>query len=90
MDWEHHAQVTRTMTPQLAELIGYFMGDGSLHSRGLRFCVTAGDHDVIRRLCDLGKEAFGLEGHVTPKAWLRRGALRLSPPGTVVGGVWAT
>jgi len=27
---EHHAQVTRTMTPQLAELIGYFMGDGSL------------------------------------------------------------
>ena len=27
----------RTMTPELAELVGYFMGDGSLHSKGLRF-----------------------------------------------------
>ena len=29
-----------TMTAELAELVGYFMGDGSLHSRGLRFCVA--------------------------------------------------
>jgi len=64
---EHHANVTRQMTADLAELIGYFMGDGSLHSRGLRFCVTAGDRDVIHRLCDLGKRTFGLDGHVTPK-----------------------
>jgi hypothetical protein len=27
------------MNADLAELVGYFMGDGSLHSRGLRFCV---------------------------------------------------
>jgi ribonucleoside-diphosphate reductase alpha chain len=63
---EHHARVTRVMTPALAELIGYFMGDGSLHSRGLRFCVTAGDVDVIDRLVVLGKEAFGLEAATTP------------------------
>jgi ribonucleoside-diphosphate reductase alpha chain len=61
---EHHAQVTRHMTPELAELIGYFMGGGSLHSRGLRLCVTAGDLDVVERLCHLGKRAFGLQGHV--------------------------
>ncbi|MDP9075748.1 MAG: vitamin B12-dependent ribonucleotide reductase [Actinomycetota bacterium] len=64
---EHHAGVTRTMTPALAELVGYSMGDGSRHSRGLRFCVPAGDFDVVERLLQLGKEAFGLVGHVAPK-----------------------
>jgi ribonucleoside-diphosphate reductase alpha chain len=64
---EHHARVPREMTPELAELIGYFMGDGSLHSRGLRFCVTAGDHDVVERLRNLAKTSFGLEPHVTAK-----------------------
>jgi ribonucleoside-diphosphate reductase alpha chain len=63
---EHHAAVTRTVTPALAELVGYFMGDGSLHSRGLRFCVTSGDDDVVARLRDLGKLALGLEAKVTP------------------------
>ncbi|MGD9999248.1 MAG: LAGLIDADG family homing endonuclease, partial [Ilumatobacteraceae bacterium] len=40
MAWagEHHVSVPRTMDADLAELIGYFMGDGSLHARGLRFC----------------------------------------------------
>jgi ribonucleoside-diphosphate reductase alpha chain len=64
---EHHAYITRHMTPALAELVGYFMGDGSLLSRGLRFCVTAGDFDVVERLTQLGKEALGLTAHVTPK-----------------------
>ena len=64
---EHHARAPRQMTPELAELIGYFMGDGSLHSRGIRFCVTNGDHDVTDRLRDLAKSCFGLEAHVTPK-----------------------
>ena len=64
---EHHAAVSRRVTPALAELVGYFMGDGSLHSRGLRLCVTSGDDDVIARLRDLGKLAFGLETKVTAK-----------------------
>ena len=29
---EHHVQVPRHMTASLAEVVGYFMGDGSLHS----------------------------------------------------------
>jgi ribonucleoside-diphosphate reductase alpha chain len=37
---DHVTRVPRTMTPELAELVGYFMGDGSLHAKGLRFCVA--------------------------------------------------
>ena len=51
----------RTMTPELAELLGYFMGDGSLHSRGIRLCVDLKDFDVLERLAQLGKELFKLE-----------------------------
>ncbi|HEY3676744.1 MAG TPA: LAGLIDADG family homing endonuclease, partial [Candidatus Tumulicola sp.] len=53
--------VPRTMTPDLAELIGYFMGDGSFHSKGLRFCVAQSDQDVADRLCQLARSLFNLE-----------------------------
>ena len=43
------------------------MGDGSLHTRGLRFCVSDGDFDVIERIEQLGKECFGLAAHTSPK-----------------------
>jgi ribonucleoside-diphosphate reductase alpha chain len=55
----------RTMTPELAELVGYFMGDGSLHAKGLRFCVAADDRDVVERLETLGRDLFGLDAHVS-------------------------
>jgi len=64
---DYSARVPRQMTAELAELIGYFMGDGSLHSRGLRFCVSAGDFDVVERLERLGKELFGLQAAVAAK-----------------------
>jgi ribonucleoside-diphosphate reductase alpha chain len=64
---EHHATVPRKMTAELAELVGYFMGDGSLHSGGLRFCVTQSDIDVVERLRLLGKAVFGLEVAVAAK-----------------------
>jgi ribonucleoside-diphosphate reductase alpha chain len=64
---EHHADVTRTMTPALAELVGYFMGNGSLHSRGLRFRVSAGDDDVVEWISYLGKAALGLQADVVRK-----------------------
>ncbi|MFP5319943.1 MAG: adenosylcobalamin-dependent ribonucleoside-diphosphate reductase [Acidimicrobiia bacterium] len=64
---EHHVSVPRRMTAELAELVGYFMGDGSLHSRGLRFCVTKGDFDVVERLERLGKEVFGIAARVNPR-----------------------
>jgi ribonucleoside-diphosphate reductase alpha chain len=64
---EHHVQVPETVTPELAELVGYFMGGGSLHSSGLRFCVAESDFDVVERLEQLGKEVFHLPATVTPK-----------------------
>ncbi len=64
---EHHVDVPTAMSPELAELVGYFMGDGSLHSRGLRLCVTNGDLDVIDHLERLAKELFGIQAHVMPQ-----------------------
>ncbi len=62
-----HVLTPSTMTAELAELVGYFMGDGSLHAKGLRLCVSAGDFDVIERLELLGKSCFNLPAHVTPR-----------------------
>jgi ribonucleoside-diphosphate reductase alpha chain len=53
------------MSPDLAELTGYFMGDGSLHARGIRLCVADADIDVIERIRLLSKELFNLEPVVT-------------------------
>ena len=64
---EHHVRVPRRMTAELAEIVGYFMGDGSLHSRGLRFCVANTDFDVVERLSLLIKECFGVPSKVTPQ-----------------------
>ncbi|MFY9615746.1 MAG: vitamin B12-dependent ribonucleotide reductase [Candidatus Dormiibacterota bacterium] len=64
---DHMTVVPREVNAELAELIGYFMGDGSLHSRGLRFCVTASDGDVVERLRQLSRDLFGLEAHVAAK-----------------------
>jgi ribonucleoside-diphosphate reductase alpha chain len=66
MAWagEHHIAAPGSMSAQLAELVGYFMGDGSLHSRGLRLCVTNGDLDVVDHLERLGKELFGVQALV--------------------------
>ena len=60
---DHRTRVPRHMDPELAEFIGYFMGDGSLHAEGIRMCVTDGDDDVVERLLELGQELFGLDGY---------------------------
>jgi ribonucleoside-diphosphate reductase alpha chain len=60
--------VPRRMTAELAEFVGYFMGDGSLHAKGLRLCVTDGDDEVIERLVQLGRDLFGIEAHLLPCA----------------------
>ncbi len=53
----------------LAELVGYFMGDGSLHAKGIRLCVADTDPDVVERLRILSKGLFDLE----PAVRQRRG-----------------
>ncbi len=58
---DRHVRVPGTVSPELAELVGYFMGDGSLHAKGIRLCVANTDLDVAGRLSVLSKELFGLE-----------------------------
>ncbi|HYN28481.1 MAG TPA: vitamin B12-dependent ribonucleotide reductase [Dermatophilaceae bacterium] len=57
--------VPQHVDTELAELVGYFMGDGSLHAKGIRFCVADTDPDVIERLRVLGKGLFNLAPVVT-------------------------
>jgi ribonucleoside-diphosphate reductase alpha chain len=52
--------VPDVLDSELAELVGYFMGDGSLHANGIRFCVANQDDDVVERLRVLSKGLFGL------------------------------
>ncbi len=64
---DFRTRVPEAMTAELAELVGYFMGDGSLHAKGLRFCVASKDPDVVEHLCDTGAALFGLDASVTDK-----------------------
>jgi len=61
---DHKLEVPQTVTAELAELVGYFMGDGSLHAKGIRLCVADTDLDVVERLRILSKSLFHLEPHV--------------------------
>ncbi|MDQ3053916.1 MAG: adenosylcobalamin-dependent ribonucleoside-diphosphate reductase, partial [Actinomycetota bacterium] len=58
---DRHVSVPNHVDADLAELVGYFMGDGSLHAKGIRLCVANSDLDVVERLRMLSKGLFGLE-----------------------------
>lgn len=64
---DHTTFVPRRMTADLAEFVGYFMGDGSLHTKGIRLCVAQEDADVVARLAALGESLFGLKAAVSQK-----------------------
>jgi ribonucleoside-diphosphate reductase alpha chain len=51
------------MSPELAYLVGFFMGDGSLKTRSLRFSVS--DERLQRHIASLLEKAFG----VCPEAY---------------------
>jgi ribonucleoside-diphosphate reductase alpha chain len=55
------------LTSDLAELVGYFMGSGTLNARGLRLTVSQDDPDVRHRLVALARQLFGVEATVTDK-----------------------
>ncbi|GEL18161.1 hypothetical protein PA7_19980 [Pseudonocardia asaccharolytica DSM 44247 = NBRC 16224] len=68
---ERGVVVPDTMNAELAELVGYFMGDGSLHAKGIRLCVADEDLDVVERLAVLSKELFGIEPVIRPQQGYR-------------------
>jgi len=70
LDQAYYAGDRTTAVPdevdaELAELVGYFMGDGSLHAKGIRLCVANTDLDVVGRIRVLSKGLFNLEPVVT-------------------------
>ena len=73
---DRYLQVPDDLNADLAELVGYFMGDGSLHAKGVRLCVSDGDLDVAERLGVLSKELFGLSPVVTQQEGYREVTLQ--------------
>ncbi|MDQ3463352.1 MAG: polymorphic toxin-type HINT domain-containing protein [Actinomycetota bacterium] len=72
LDQAYYAGDRRLFVPDavdadLAELVGYFMGDGSLHAKGIRLCIADTDLDVLDRIGILAKGLFGLEPVVTAR-----------------------
>ena len=78
-------RVPDAVTAELAELVGYFMGDGSLHAKGIRLCVANTDLDVAERLGVLAKDLFGIEPAVTAAGGIP-GADPVSRSGWRAGG----
>ncbi len=64
---DYTTRVPREMSADLAELIGYFMGDGSLHTKGPRFCVANTDAEVAERISELLANLFNLKAFITPQ-----------------------
>ncbi len=64
---DRDVRVPEEVDRELAELVGYFMGDGSLHAKGIRLCVADTDPDVVERLRILSKGLFGLEPAVNER-----------------------
>jgi len=73
---DRHVHVPDAVTAALAELVGYFMGDGSLHAKGIRLCVANTDLDVADRLSVLAKELFGLSPVITAQEGYQEVALQ--------------
>lgn len=57
----------KLMTPELAELIGYYMGDGCFCGNELRLAVDQKDTDVIIRMQSLIKTLFNLDSRICPQ-----------------------
>ncbi len=51
-------QLPRELTPELAELIGLYVGDGSNHRDGIRFTVGGDSPEVVRRIKEISLGLF--------------------------------
>jgi intein/homing endonuclease len=59
---DRHLTAPGRMTAELAELVGYFMGAGSVEGSAVSFRVADGDLDVVDHLKRLAKSLFGIHG----------------------------
>ena len=81
MHWnaDYNLIIPTKMNLELATLLGYFMGDGSLHSKSLRFCIDNKDEDVLQYLKDIIKKLFNLESHVSQREGYKELAVNSVP-----------
>ncbi|MBI4637203.1 MAG: hypothetical protein HY727_12710 [Candidatus Rokubacteria bacterium] len=52
-------RLPRELTPELAELIGLYIGDGSNHRDGIRFTVGSDCPEVVERITMVSQRLFG-------------------------------
>ncbi|MBX3730396.1 MAG: intein-containing adenosylcobalamin-dependent ribonucleoside-diphosphate reductase [Candidatus Sumerlaeia bacterium] len=76
---DYTTRVPRTMTPELAEFVGYFMGDGSLHAKGIRLCVAENDADVLDHLVARARALFNIEPRISQQQGYTEVALHSVP-----------
>lgn len=81
---DFNTKVPREVTEDLCELVGYYMGDGSLHAKGLRFCVPNNDSDVVDRLTHIARELFNLKTVLSQ----REGYIEVSAHSTLLSIWW--
>jgi ribonucleoside-diphosphate reductase alpha chain len=81
---DRQVRVPDAVTAELAELVGYFMGDGSLHAKGVRLCVANADLDVAGRLSVLAKDLFALSPVITEQ----EGYLEVTLPSVRLARWW--
>jgi ribonucleoside-diphosphate reductase alpha chain len=55
----------REITPELAELVGLYVGDGSNHRDGIRFTVGGDSPEIVRRIEALSIALFGKRATVS-------------------------
>ncbi|MGH3343229.1 MAG: LAGLIDADG family homing endonuclease [Carbonactinosporaceae bacterium] len=66
------------VVPELAELVGSFVGNGGRHAGYVSFRVAGADLDVVERLRVLSKQLFDLEPDVTSQGGSHEVVLRSS------------
>lgn len=89
-----------SMTADLAEFVGFFMGNGSMHEKGVRLSVCDDDPDVLEHLRTLGGKLFGIEAAIEPsegcttlyfnsvrlRRWMAAAGLDKTPPADGAAG----
>jgi DNA replicative helicase MCM subunit Mcm2 (Cdc46/Mcm family) len=67
-----HGRLPKKVTPELAAFIGYVLGDGWVQRYRVGFTVADGEKDILKPLCDMSSNLFG----INPTVSLRKGPKR--------------
>jgi ribonucleotide reductase alpha subunit len=71
-----NVKIPEELTSELAELIGLYIGDGSNHRDGIRFCVGEDDKDLLKRIRSISFKVFGKDAGISKGG--RKGSYEVS------------